>query len=445
MSTTLHEKPDVQEKAPEDVGIPDSGNQKLESVDSSPPGGAARSRGVVAFERWLVRQLLTAVENRDLLVRLWDGTEITLAESRPTMRLFVHDRPTFYRILLNPMLYFGEAYSTGRITIEGDLVEFMTTVLPGTANPAFTQSWRSRLAMWLSHTGTNTMSKSLSNVSHHYDIGDDFYELWLDREMVYTCAYFPSPDMTLEDAQVAKMDHVCRKVKLQPGQRVVEAGCGWGALAVHMARHYGVTVRAYNISKAQLEYARRRAKAEGLESRVEFIDDDYRNIRETCDVFVSVGMLEHVGTKNYESLGRVIDRCLAPHGRGLLHSIGQNTPAEVNPWLRRRIFPGAYPPTLREMLHVLEPFGFSILDAENLRLHYAKTLSHWLARFESSVDRVRAMFDEEFVRTWRMYLAGSQAGFLAGSLQLFQVVFARPMLNDLPSSRAHLYAAAESR
>jgi cyclopropane-fatty-acyl-phospholipid synthase len=207
-----------------------------------------------------------------------------------------------------------------------------------------------------------------------------------------------------------------------------------------MARHYGVTVRAFNISHEQIAYARRRARAEGLDRRVEFVEDDYRNITGTCDAFASVGMLEHVGKGCYRRLGEVIHRCLRPEGLGLIHSIARNQPAPPNAWLERRIFPGSYLPTLREIMDVLEPWDFSVLDVENIRLHYAQTLRHWLDRFEKSVDRVRAMFDEHFVRAWRLYLAASIAGFSTGFIQLFQVVFAPGASNCVPWTRTDLYA-----
>jgi cyclopropane-fatty-acyl-phospholipid synthase len=284
-----------------------------------------------------------------------------------------------------------------------------------------------------------SLHKSRDNIHHHYDIGNDFYRRWLDDQLVYTCAYFPEPALTLEAAQIAKMDHVCRKLRLQPGQTVLEAGSGWGALAMHMARHYGVNVRAFNISHEQIMLARDHARREGLDDRVEFVEDDWRNIRESCDVFVSVGMLEHVGRKNYRRLGAVIDRCLKPNGIGLIHSIGQNYSRPFNSWIERRIFPGAYPPTLREMMDVFEPRDFSILDVENLRLHYAKTLRHWLERFERSSGVVREEFGDRFVRMWRLYLAGSVAAFESGSMQLFQVLFARGSNHQIPRTRDDVY------
>jgi cyclopropane-fatty-acyl-phospholipid synthase len=234
--------------------------------------------------------------------------------------------------------------------------------------------------------------------------------------MQYTCAYYPSPSMTLEAAQRAKMRHVCLKLGLQEGESVVEAGSGWGGLACFMTREFGVRVRAYNTSHEQVAHSRERAEREGLSDRVEFVEDDYRNIRGKYDAFVSVGMLEHVGPDHYRELGAVVDRCLSHQGRGLIHSIGRNRPAPMNAWIERRIFPGAYPPTLGEMMAIFEPCALSVLDVENLRLHYARTLEHWLERFESHADAIGSQFDERFVRAWRLYLSGSIAAFRAASL-----------------------------
>src|SRR4029077_16101441 len=199
---------------------------------------------------------------------------------------------------------------------------------------------------WWLWQQSNGLGQAKENVHHHYDLGNDFSRLWLEREMVYTCAYFPTPDASLEDAQIAKMERICRKLRLQPGERVAEAGCGWGSLALPRAERHGSTVTAFNISPEQTDYARHRAKQEGVAHRVEFVDDDYRNLRGTYDVFVSVGILEHVGLADFPTLGRAIARPPHPDGRGLVHFIGRDRPTPLNPWIRKRIFPGAYPPTL---------------------------------------------------------------------------------------------------
>jgi len=291
---------------------------------------------------------------------------------------------------------------------------------------------------------TPGLSDSRRNIHHHYDIGNAFYRLWLDPEALqYTCAYYANPAMSLVEAQQAKMHHVCRKLRLRPGESVVEAGSGWGGFALFMARHYGVNVRSFNISTEQIAWARDWARREQLENTVEFVEDDYRNISGRYDAFVSVGMLEHVGPGNYRALGALIRNSLTEEGRGLVHSIGRDSPQPLNPWIERRIFPGAWPPTLREMAEIFEPNGLSVLDVENLRLHYARTLQHWLDNYEARVDEVRAMFDEAFVRAWRLYLAGSNRAFVHGTLQLFQVLFSRSGMNAIPRPRAHLYAPGD--
>lgn len=218
-----------------------------------------------------------------------------------------------------------------------------------------------------------------------------------------------------------------------------------GALALHMAKHFGVRVKAYNISREQIGWARERADQEGLNQQVEFVHDDWRNIRGQFDTFVSVGMLEHIGVKNYPRLGNIIRDCMRPEGIGLIHSIGQIAPDPMNPWIERRIFPGAYTPTLGQMMDVFETANFSVLDVENLRLHYAETLRHWLQRFEDSREQVRVEFGEQFVRMWRMYLAGSVAAFDSGYLQLFQVVFAEGTSNEIPRTREHMYNLTSDR
>ncbi len=406
--------------------------------DGPPAGSPAGSRRVRQLDRWLARRLLSAIGNPPLNFVLWNGEEIC-GGGPPVARIVLHDRATLWKLLLRPSLHFGDAYAAGRLEVRGDLAKMLEAAYRAEPYKA-PGPLRTALGRWLRRARSNTLAGSRANIYHHYDIGDDFYRLWLDEQMLYTCAYFPAPAITLEEAQRAKMDHVCRKVWLRPGERVVEAGCGWGALALHMARHYGARMTACNVSREQIRHARRRARAEGLEGRVEFIDDDYRNLRGQFDVFVSVGMLEHVGPDHYGEFAATIDRCLAPEGRGLVHFIGRDQSCNINPWIERRIFPGAYVPTLREAAALLEPRGFSVLDVENLRLHYAETLRHWLVRFEAAADVVSRMFDEPFVRAWRLYLTGSMAGFTSGALQLFQLVFSRPGLNGVPHTRAALYA-----
>jgi cyclopropane-fatty-acyl-phospholipid synthase len=393
---------------------------------------------VYGIDIWLAHKFLRAIGEPPLRLVLWDGAEIVHASSTPAVGMVIRDRAALWRLLTNPPLHFGDDYCAGRIEIEGGLVPFMETVYRSMAQTPRYRRTSDPHAYRRNQPKLNSLSGSRQNIHHHYDIGNAFYQLWLDAEMQYTCAYFPEPVASLEDAQLAKMELVCRKLRLRAGQTVVEAGCGWGALARHMARRYGVKVRAYNISGEQVAYARERARSEGLEGEVEYVEDDYRNITGKYDVFVSVGMLEHVGPDHYRELGGVIDRSLKEQGLGLIHSIGQNIATPMSPWFLKRIFPGSYPPTLREMMAIFEPWEFTVLDVENLRLHYAKTCEHWLTRFEDNRDRVTEMFDECFIRAWRLYLSGCVANFSLGFLQLFQVVFSRPTNNLVPLTRSHL-------
>jgi cyclopropane-fatty-acyl-phospholipid synthase len=353
-------------------------------------------------------------------LELWDGSSPSSSSASPIGHLIVHDRRTLLGLIVDPELWFGEAYMAGRLDIRGP-IEPVVEALSRLETPG--PSWIDRIRAVCAIP--NTLTAARRNVNHHYDLGNDFYRLWLDADLVYTCAYFDDAQMSLEAAQRAKLDLVCRKLRLRPGDTVIEAGCGWGALALHMARAYGARVRAFNVSQEQLAYARARARSEGLSDRVEFIDDDYRSAKGEFDAFVSVGMLEHVGLHHFHTLGQLLRRIVRRSGgRGLVHFIGRDAPRPLNAWIVRRIFPGAYAPTLAEVTtQILTPAGMSVIDVENLRLHYARTLAHWHQRFGAATDAVRSRYGDQFHRAWELYLAGSQAAFATGWMQLFQVVF----------------------
>ena len=423
------------------LGVPhEHGSRPIEAGEAT--AGSARGK-VTALDRWLGARLARAVGHPPVAFALWDDVDAYTPKGESVGRVIFGDRGALLSSIVTPELGFGDCYSAGRIEISGDLVDVLHRIYRSMCDAGSNAGKRSILGR-LPKGRVNSRAGSKKHIHHHYDLGNDFYRLWLDERMVYTCAYYAQPGASLEEAQVAKMDHVCRKAELQPGQRVVEAGCGWGSLALHMARHYGVHVKAYNISHQQIGHARERAKAEGLEDRVEFIEDDYRNIEGEYDAFVSVGMLEHVGHDNYRTLGDVIHRALKKGGRGLIHSVGRSRPTAPNGWLEKRIFPGSYPPSLREMMDIFEEHDFSILDIENLRLHYAKTLMEWLERFDTHVQKITQSYDEAFVRAWRLYLGGCAAAFKASSIQLYQVAFVHPDDNRIPMTRQYLYGANDS-
>jgi cyclopropane-fatty-acyl-phospholipid synthase len=397
----------------------------------------AQGGGPGGLDGWLLRSLARRMSPAPLRFALGESA-VASADGSSVATLRFRDRRALLGLIRSPELHFGDAFAEGRIEVEGDLVAALEaayrTLERRDRVPARARLWSRR---------HHSLRRSRSNVHHHYDLGNDFYRLWLDEELQYTCAYFVRPEVSLEEAQVAKMDHVCRKLGLRPGETVVEAGCGWGSFALYMARRYGVRVLACNVSREQIRHARERAAREGLGDRVEFVEEDYRRLHRRCDVFVSVGMLEHVGRRGYGELAAVIRRCLDPErGRGLLHFIGRDRPRPLNAWITQRIFPGAYAPALEEACNgVLVPAGQSVLDVENLRRHYALTLRHWRERYEAAVAAGRVAFDERFRRLWRLYLAGSEAAFRMGSLQLFQVTFAPHGSNAIPWTRAGLYDA----
>lgn len=400
--------------------------------------GTGKTQGYNRVEKWSLGQLFKSLGPLPMRLILGRGEEISTPGVSPVATVLIRDHRTLSELIIDPEIGFAESYADGRIDVEGDLPRFLEAVYQSSLHSG--TSWYQHLtSKFMDLWQSNSIDGSRQNIHRHYDLGNDFYKLWLDSEMVYTCAYYPSPSATLEEAQAAKMDYICRKLQLQPGETVVEAGCGWGALALYMAQHYGVLVRAFNISRQQIAYAQRQAEARGLSDRVEFVEDDYRNISGKFDVFVSVGMLEHVSVKRYAELGEVIHRAVGDNGRGLLHFIGRSYKGEFSRWIRKRIFPGAYAPTLSEVMNVLQPRHYSVLDVENLRLHYARTLEQWLERFEKASPRVTEVYGPWFQRAWRLYLAGSVAAFRTGTLQLFQVTFAGDQRLDTSWTRAPLY------
>lgn len=378
-------------------------------------------------------------------VVFWDGTTRQYGNGRPLHRITFKSAAAARRLLTGLSLGFGEGYMNGEIDIEGDLQQLL-------AIPTQFESADGRLRLFTalsewraSFKNRNTRAGSRRNIAHHYDISNDFYRLWLDQNLQYTCSYFTDPCQALDLSQQEKMDYICRKADLQEGQSVIETGCGWGALAVYAARNYGVRVTAYNISRRQIEYARRLAEEAEVDDRVSFLDADYRSAEGTYDRFISIGMLEHVGKENYPTFVNVIRKTLKQGGRGVVHFIGKITPKRGDAWIARYIFPGSYTPVLSEVLAPFEKAGLNVRDVENLRLHYARTLDHWAQRFENEIDTVRKSFDERFIRMWRLYLNSSAVSFKWGGLALYQIIFTNGLDNTEELTREYLYSAGPGR
>jgi cyclopropane-fatty-acyl-phospholipid synthase len=286
---------------------------------------------------------------------------------------------------------------------------------------------------------SDTLRRAPKNISYHYDLGDEFYTLYLDSTMAYSCAYFRRPDDSLEQSQVNKYEHLARKLLLKQNESLLDIGCGWGGMLIYAAQNYGITGMGNTLSKNQYAYASRKIREAGLKDRVRVVLQDYRQIGGKFDKVVSVGMFEHVGKKFIPVFIRKVSEVLRPGGLGLLHTIGRDAPSIGDPWTLNHIFPGGYLPTLSEITRALGRAGFTVLDVENLRIHYAKTLERWAENFERNVDTVREMFDDAFVRRWRLFLNSSAAGFRYGQSRLFQVLFSNGLNNCLPETRSHMY------
>lgn len=360
--------------------------------------------------------------------------------------IIFHTDAAVREVMANPSIGFGEAFMRGDADLEGDIQKAMA--LGFKASDAIRLDFKTILQLlWNYFRTRNTLIGSKRNIAAHYDLGNDFYSLWLDaKHKQYTCAYYQSENDSLEKAQDAKLDLVCQKLRLQPGQDVVEAGCGWGGFALHAARKFGVKIRSYNISQEQIAYARKKAMLAGIgPDRIEYVLDDYRNIGadgRTYDRFVSIGMLEHVGLENYTHLFDIIRNVVRPQGLALVHSIGREFPTKLDPWLNKYIFPGAYIPALSEIITPIESKNgpLQVIDVENLRYHYSLTCSEWSRRLMKNKTSIINKYNKDFFRMFYFYLEASAATFRYGNMMLFQVLIAHGLDNHAPLTREHFFS-----
>jgi len=359
-----------------------------------------------------------------------------------TLRL--HHPSLHWKLALNPRLYVGEAYMEGTLTVEngGDIYDFIALANDNNAHQPFSRldsaiMTARRLTRRLSQA--NPVACSRRNVAHHYDLSDTLYDWFLDPRRQYSCAYFARSDMTLEEAQLAKLNHLAKKLCLEPGQTVLDIGSGWGGLALHLAEAADVRVTGITLSTEQLAYARAEAERRGLADRVRFELRDYRDERGRYDRIVSVGMFEHVGVPNYDTFFRCVRNLLADDGVALLHTIVQmNPPQPTNPWLVKYIFPGGYCPSPSEVVASVERSALWITDMESLRLHYAETLRNWRRAFHAHWDEAARLYDERFCRMWDFYLAGSELGFRSGGYMVAQIQLCRQQ-DAVPLTRNYMY------
>ncbi len=382
-----------------------------------------------------------------LTVRWPDGRTTSYGSAKgPEAGVEIRDSATARRLALNPALSVGECFMDGTLVPMGcsiyELLDIlMANVSDGGPAPIMQfREWLSTLFRRISQF--NPASRAQRNVAHHYDLNGRLYSLFLDRDRQYSCAYFPTGKETIEEAQAAKKRHIATKLCLdRPGLRVLDIGCGWGGMALTLARDYGAQVTGITLSTEQLSEARARAVAEHLDDRVSFELLDYRSMNRRFDRIVSVGMFEHVGVGHYRQFFDVVKRCLQPDGVALLHAIGRSDgPGATNPWITKYIFPGGYCPALSEVLPKIERSGLVTTDIEILRLHYAETLRHWRRRFMANRDAIAALYDERFCRMFEFYLCGSELAFRREHHMVFQIQIARDQA-AVPLTRDYIHDA----
>jgi cyclopropane-fatty-acyl-phospholipid synthase len=372
-------------------------------------------------------------------VRFWDGDMFRGGDSEPCFTITFKTSKAASRVFGKGALGFGEEYMAGNIIVDGNLKELLRLGM----DPYFQNmkiSAGTKLAILINHLKSlDTIKGSLKNISYHYDKGNDFYRLYLDESMTYSCAYYRDFSDSLEQAQQQKYEHICRKLNLREGERLLDVGCGWGGMLIYAARNYGITGLGCTLSAEQARYAQDKIREEGLQDRIDIRLEDYRDVNRRFDKFVSIGMFEHVGRGFIPTFMKKIQTLLAPGAAGLLHTIGKELNSPSDGWTMKYIFPGGHVPVLDHIVRVMGENSLVPLDIENLRLHYAATLDEWARRFEKQAKKIGEMFGDVFVRTWRLYLNSSAAAFRDGELRLYQILFTNGLNNSFPSTREHLY------
>jgi cyclopropane-fatty-acyl-phospholipid synthase len=364
-------------------------------------------------------------------------------EGDKPIKVKILDKKLHYKLLLHPDLYFGEAYTDGSIIIEnGSLSDFLDLALMnfGRNELNFFSYLINRLrGSYRYLTNFNFIKKSKMNVSHHYDISDDLYDLFLDPKRQYSCAYFKNENDTLEEAQNNKIQHIIKKLNIKTGQKVLDIGCGWGSLAVDIAKAANCNVTGITLSENQFKYCNKKAKELNLENQLTFKLIDYRELDEKFDRIVSVGMFEHVGRKFYKKFFNQIDKLLSEDGVSLVHTIGSvNPPRDPHPWITKYIFPGGYTPSLSEVTTPIEKAGLIVSDIEVLKLHYSHTLRHWKENCNKNKEKITQMFDEKFFRMWEFYLAGCEMAFKWGDQVVYQFQLTKNYTST-PVTRDYIY------
>ncbi|WP_425058069.1 Cyclopropane-fatty-acyl-phospholipid synthase [Sporomusa carbonis] len=396
--------------------------------------------GMPLLQKQILKGLLGKIQHGGLRVRYWDGEEADYGDTAPTVKLIFNRCPSSMFNLDDPTMALGEAYMDGVIDYEGRLEDILLLL---SDNHSFFSKGNAVTKALKAISGTSDKAQDKHNIQHHYDLGNDFFALWLDETMSYSCAYFKHPEDSLQQAQLQKIDHTLKKLNLQPGETLLDIGSGWGWLIIKAAQTYNVKATGITLSEEQYRKTQERIAELGLAGQVTVKLMSYLDLDETkyqFDKIVSVGMFEHVGKGNIPKYLAKVSQLLLSGGLFLLHTITDIDEEKENTWMKTYIFPGGYIPTLGEIFQQTPDYDFHLLHAESLRMHYAMTLDRWYVNFAKHTDAVREKFGERFVRMWELYLKGCAAAFRATGLDIHQFLFSKGLNNELPLTYAGFYA-----
>lgn len=385
----------------------------------------------------IIEKLLCSILSDTFEIRFWDDTVKTYGSGEVKFTIIFNENISIAHVLENPSLVLGEAYMDKKIDLDGSIEAFIMSVYK---NKAKFPHFKGIHLDAIRNAAHSLKSSSSANIEHHYDIGNDFYKLWLDKNMIYSCAYFRDNFDSLDMAQENKLEYILKKLNLSEGQSLLDIGCGWGQLIIKAAKKYKVKALGVTLSREQYEKVQYRIIEEGLEDRVSVMLCDYRNLKDmSFDRIVSVGMIEHVGKHHLSEYFSRVNDLLNDQGLSLLHCITAKKHGCSNSWIEKYIFPGGYVPAIKDIVRYISEEDFEIIDIENLRYHYAKTLELWLQNFDRNIETIRETKDERFIRMWRLYLGSCAAAFKSSNITIHQFVFTKGINNHLPWTRDYLY------
>lgn len=397
----------------------------------------------VKMEKIALHKFCEKIKDYSFSIDYWDGSSENYGQGDPAFKIIFKDKIPGVKILKDPSLALGEAYMDGVIDFRGNLQQIVETAYKINIPFFEKKNFKGFRKFFYGENRSTSLIKQRKDIKQHYDLGNDFYELWLDETMSYSCAYFCSPEDSLYQAQLQKIDYILKKLQLKSGEYMLDIGCGWGWLIIRAAQQYGVKALGITLSEEQYEKTKQRIKELGLTGQVDVKLMDYRTLAESdggkFNKVVSVGMVEHVGKANLSKYMQAVDKLLVPGGISVLHCITGKIEGPCNRWIRKYIFPGGYIPSIRELIWLLPESDFHLLDTESLRLHYAKTLEHWAKNFEKNIDYVREKYGERFIKMWRLYLNSCAASFRASDLDIHQIIFSKGLNNEVPMTRHYLY------